>query len=160
MDPELLLRRLSESAVHALDAQGGAGRLVANGNLRTMHVAGARRGAAEISIQLVARGQRIGILRLGPRRSGQVHDALDFGALVQIAAVIARAIARTQSASRPPAPNLGSHSLRGARQGKSGVDAGKRIEEGRPNRAALCHYSKSSTRLIGSAAAPTIPGPV
>ena len=78
-----------------------------------MHKAGTGRGAAEISIQLVARGHRIGILRLGPRRSGQVHDALDFGALVQNAAVIARAIARTQSASRPSAPKPGSNACRG-----------------------------------------------
>jgi len=104
VDAELLLRRLPESAVDDLDAKRGPVRLAANGDLRTMHKAGTWCGAAEIVIQLVARGQRIGFMRLGPRRSGQVCDELDFGAPVQITGVIARAIARTRPASRASAP--------------------------------------------------------
>ncbi len=106
MDPEALARRLLERAVHDLDAQGGAVRLVANGGLHTVHRAGTWRGAAGISIPLTTRGERLGLLQLGPRRDGQAYDALDFEALVEVTGDAARAIAHALPACVPSAADL------------------------------------------------------
>ncbi len=105
MDAEFLSRQLLERAVHDLDAQGGAVRLTSNGELRTVHQEGTWRGAAEISIPLMAHGQRVGLLLLGPRRGGQAYDALDFEALVRVTGDVERAIAHALPSSRPAAPN-------------------------------------------------------
>jgi hypothetical protein len=109
----LLLRRQAESAVHDLGAKNGPVRLAAHGKLRTVHKAGTWRGAAEISIPLMARGQHVGLYLLGPRRGGQAYDALEFEALVRVTGDVERAIAHALPSSRPAAPNPGAHGREG-----------------------------------------------
>jgi hypothetical protein len=104
VDAKYLSMSLLENAVRDLDAQGGAIRLVDAGGLRTLHQAGAWRGAAQISIPLSVRGERVGLLQLGPRRGGQAYDPPDFEALVGVSQDVARAIAHALHANGQRVP--------------------------------------------------------
>jgi len=106
-DPMSLSRGLLEKAIRDLDAQGGAVRLANNGDLRTVCQAGNWRGAAQISIPLVAQGERIGMLQLGPRKGGRPYEPLDFEALVEVTHDVARAIANALHSGNPRTTDSG-----------------------------------------------------
>jgi hypothetical protein len=124
-DAEQLSRRLLERAVHDLDAQGGAVRLAGDGGLRSVHTVGTWRGAAQVSVPLIARGERIGLLQLGPRRNGEAYEAMDFEALVEVSGEVARALDHALREGGPTAPFAGEPTVHHAASVERGRSAGR-----------------------------------
>jgi hypothetical protein len=58
-------------------------------------------------VPLIARGERIGLLQLGPRRNGEAYEAMDFEALVEVSGEVARAMDHALREGGPTAPIAG-----------------------------------------------------
>ncbi len=93
IDARQVTRRLLDEAILAFDATGGAVYLQDGEHERLLHRSGEWNGEASIHVSLENNGVRLGLLSLGPRRSGSEYLPEDRAALQLAADRVAQAVA-------------------------------------------------------------------
>lgn len=96
IDEKEITGRLLDDAMKEFDADGGAVYLGGNGDLRVARTAGRWKGIAELAVPMIADGQEIGRIALGPRRHGVNYVDADRASLEEIGSLVARAIALSE----------------------------------------------------------------
>jgi hypothetical protein len=93
VDAEQATRRLLDEATPAFGATGGAISLWQGGKLKLVHTSGQwNDGDPKISVPLEHDGKQLGLLQLGPRRSGSEYTEQDRETLQEVTGLVAGTI--------------------------------------------------------------------
>lgn len=92
-DAQLMTRKLLDEAASGMSATGAAINLVRDGRLETVYTYGDWRGEAWVASPLEYRGQRFGLLLLGPRQGSRPYTREEFVVLQETVDAVAHALA-------------------------------------------------------------------